>query len=188
MNPDQDNRSSARGLGEYLSSDVPAQLVMAGDLPMALLSRPVEGVSVLRFDTLADAENHKSQYVTDNDGAGPLTLVLQLEVDTPQLVQCLGRAIRAFPYRVLVHCAQAQARSPESTNLADELFFSLGFRKLQLIADETVSHTPVLLRMFEYRLSQYKTSPDWLNARFWANPARFENDEDPDVYCDDEEE
>jgi len=44
---------------------------------------------------------------------------------------------------------------------------------------------------FEYRMSQYKPAPEWLNARYWANPERFEVQEDPDGFCessDDEEE
>jgi len=39
-------------------------------------------------------------------------------------------------------------------------------------------------RWYEYRLSHYKQAPDWLNARFWANPERFKLDDDPDVYFD----
>ena len=30
------------------------------------------------------------------------------------------------------------------------------------------------LRIHYYDLDTYKTVPDWLNARFWANPERWE--------------
>ena len=28
--------------------------------------------------------------------------------------------------------------------------------------------------MFEFRLHDYKQRPDWLNARYWAHPERFD--------------
>lgn len=43
------------------------------------------------------------------------------------------------------------------------------------------------IRWFEYRMTTYKPAPDWLNARFWANPERYAISEDPDLYCDEEE-
>lgn len=30
------------------------------------------------------------------------------------------------------------------------------------------------LRLYDYDLATYKTVPDWLNARFWANPERWQ--------------
>ena len=42
--------------------------------------------------------------------------------------------------------------------------------------------------LYEYRLRDYKQPPDWLNARFWANPARFDLDEESSDYEDGTEE
>ncbi len=189
MKPNQPDKTPDRFLGDYLYSDVPAQLLVAGDLSAALLSRPVDGVSLHRFNTLAEAERHVSQHATIqlSQDAGPSTLVLQLNACEPHLEQRLGRAIRAFPHRVLVHCTHSADKATDDTFINDDVFFAFGFRKLQLATDK-VAGEPESTRWFEFRLSQYKAAPDWLNARFWANPERFESDEDPDIYCDDDEE
>ena len=55
-----------------------------------------------------------------------------------------------------------------------------GFRKLQLEHQGTI-------RLFEYCLSEYKQPPDWLNARYWANPERYGLTGDHDSYSEDGE-
>ncbi len=82
----------------------------------------------------------------------------------------LGKAVRRFPERLVV--------SIDSPEPADTAFFAFGFRKLQLTEQGSI-------RLFEYCLSEYKQPPDWLNARYWANPDRFESDEDSDIYSED---
>jgi len=47
--------------------------------------------------------------------------------------------------------------------LDDETFRALGFT---LSATDTAAN----LRIYDYDLATYKTVPDWLNARYWANP------------------
>lgn len=81
----------------------------------------------------------------------------------------LGQAVRRFPERLVV--------SIESEEPEDAAFFAFGFRKLQMGQQESI-------RLFEYCLSEYKQSPDWLNARYWANPERFSLDDDPDYDSD----
>jgi len=51
--------------------------------------------------------------------------------------------------------------------LDEAMFRALGFK---LYATDTTDGT----RIHEYDLDTYKTVPDWLNARFWANPERWE--------------
>jgi len=51
--------------------------------------------------------------------------------------------------------------------LDDETFRALGFT---LSATDTAEN----LRIYDYDLATYKTVPDWLNARYWANPERWE--------------
>jgi len=90
--------------------------------------------------------------------------------------QLLGQAVRGFPARLVVYTSDARA--------TDTVFFSFGFRKLQVEGNsESTSDT----RWYEFRLSHYKQQPHWLNARFWANPERFELDYDADIYSDEEE-
>jgi hypothetical protein len=46
-------------------------------------------------------------------------------------------------------------------------FLALGFMQLDCDAAENV-------RLYSFDIETYKTVPDWLNARFWAHPERWE--------------
>ena len=81
----------------------------------------------------------------------------------------LGLACRLFPQRLLVHVGENGLQLPARR------FFALGFRRLSTgvrqKAGAEFSDT-----LYEYRLSDYKQPPAWLNSRFWANPERFSID------------
>ncbi len=49
-------------------------------------------------------------------------------------------------------------------NIARDDLFSLGFHRFNNTLHE---------RLFMFSLSGYKTVPQWLNSRYWANPERF---------------
>ena len=51
--------------------------------------------------------------------------------------------------------------------LDDATFRALGFTESTIAPAEDV-------RVYFYDIDTYKTVPDWLNARFWANPERWE--------------
>ena len=173
-----------RFLGDYLFNESPAQLVIVGQLADALLRSPPEGVQVQQFTALDDAaalamSPHQSTQQAHR------TLVLQIKPEHHDLSLYLGRAIRAFPHRVLLHCYTP----PDTPALSNDTFYAFGFRALPVMQEEGAQqgHT----YWYEYQLSDYKSAPDWLNARFWANPDRFDLIENPDEYCeefDDEEE
>ena len=172
-----------RFLGDYLFSESPAQLVIVGDVSEELLRSPAAGIQVLQCNALDDAE---AVAVAPAQLTQTIhrTLILQIKPDHHELELHLGRAIRAFPHRVLLHCHISSDKTP----FTDNTFFAFGFKSLHVMQDEGMceGHT----RWYEYRLSDYKSAPDWLNARFWANPDRFDLAENPDEYCDefDEEE
>ena len=44
---------------------------------------------------------------------------------------------------------------------------------LALQASEHFQREEQTLTLFTYDLREYKQVPDWLNAKFWANPERF---------------
>ena len=158
---------------EYLLSSQPASLTIVGQQsPVAVQasSDAQEALRVLQFDTLAECDAAAEQPST-----GVSVALLHLEDDArlqgdSALASELGKAVRRFPERLVV--------SIDSAEPADTAFFAFGFRKLQLAEQGSI-------RLFEYCLSEYKQPPDWLNARFWANPDRFENDEDSDIYSED---
>jgi hypothetical protein len=56
---------------------------------------------------------------------------------------------------------------PTTCVLDEDAFRALGFTLAAVDAD-------AVKRIHEYDLSTYKTIPDWLNARFWAHPERWE--------------
>jgi hypothetical protein len=56
---------------------------------------------------------------------------------------------------------------PADCALDEAMFRALGFT---LSATDPTAN----MRIHYYDLDTYKTVPDWLNARFWANPERWE--------------
>ncbi len=85
------------------------------------------------------------------------------------LEQTLGDACRLFPHQLLVQLQKL----PGDWSAAP--LFAFGFREMKASVGSTV---------FEFRLSDYKAPPAWLNARFWANPERYEQPDDPDEFSD----
>ena len=47
------------------------------------------------------------------------------------------------------------------------------FFALALQASECFQREQQTLHLFTYDLLSYKQVPDWLNAKFWANPGKF---------------
>jgi len=85
------------------------------------------------------------------------------------LEQTLGDACRLFPHQLLV-----ELQHLPSDWSADPLY-AFGFRRVA---------SPPESAVFEFRLSEYKTPPAWLNARYWAHPERYATDSDPDQFSD----
>lgn len=85
------------------------------------------------------------------------------------LSQRIGAACRASPERLLVW----QIDDLGGDRVPAEVFFSFGFRRVLECIEDGRHHV-----VHEYRLAEYKSPPDWLNSRFWANPERFELDTD----------
>ena len=196
--PDTAPRAS---LAEYLCARLPVQIFIVGDLPQQQLALQRTGVFIHQASTVNDALSQAEQAaptVSEELSASdqlPAThtggqktaarkkelmqmLVLDLPTDQDNRQLLLGKAVRGFPDCVIVRCGKHQDSAAE-----DAAFFALGFNRLPLNpADPAQSET---CSWFEYRLSQYKAAPQWLNARFWANPERFNDEEEPDIYCDD---
>lgn len=103
---------------------------------------------------------------------GGIALAYLAPADVP-LDWRLGHLCRMFPKGVVVELSQ-------HLTAPDEQFFAYGFRKF--VASAGKSDKRLLdwqelrrhSRCFEYQLTNYKAVPDWLNARFWAHPERFD--------------
>lgn len=78
----------------------------------------------------------------------------------------LGLACRASPKLLLVEQTTAET---SDFMVKDEQFFAFGFRVVEKITESGVQRA-----LYSYSLSEYKQAPDWLNAKFWARPERFD--------------
>lgn len=174
-----------QGLKDYIFEDSVASVFLVGAVFDQLLSSAQVDAKIERLKSLRDAEG----VVASLRHGESATLVLDTSVLGQTVEESLGRALRSFPHRVLLHCVTAS----DDVLLSDNVFFAFGFRKVlhvppsALPSDSPAEMQGQEIRWFEYRLSSYKPAPDWLNARFWANPERYALQEDPDLYSDEEE-
>jgi hypothetical protein len=81
-------------------------------------------------------------------------------LDAPRAQQLIGRVRLYAAPRILIAAQPGCA-------LDDAAFRALGFTLSLVDTTENV-------RVYHYDLDTYKTVPDWLNARFWAHPERWE--------------
>lgn len=100
----------------------------------------------------------------DDPPGPPCALALGVDalngLDARQAEQLIGRTRLYLAPRILL---AAHAAGP----LDEDTFRALGFT---LSAADPAAQ----VRIHYYDLDTYKTVPDWLNARFWANPERWE--------------
>lgn len=172
-----------QSLAACLLAGQPNNLVIVGNASGSSLVTAAGGdyaPQILRFDNLGHCLARDSQAVLAQQSGSTVALI-ELSSDTLDsaglsLDSALGQSVRLFPDRLVVGL--------DSTEPEDTTFFAFGFRMLRIDGAGST-------RWFEYCLREYKRPPDWLNARYWANPERFGLDEDPDIYCEengDEEE
>jgi len=143
---------------------------------LALHSESNAGMlTVLSFSNI-DSATTSSPLRKVVDGGGSLVALLSLAAGDESWDRSLGKACLAFPDRLLVEHTVAigttervgagQANEPEAS---PNRFFAFGFKR-------RMQHTSERSRrsLYEFRLRDYKQAPEWLNARFWAHPERFD--------------
>lgn len=81
-------------------------------------------------------------------------------LDAPHAQQLISRTRLYTAPRILIAAQSGCA-------LDDATFRALGFTLSGTDTAENIS-------IYHYDLATYKTVPDWLNARFWAHPERWE--------------
>ena len=100
----------------------------------------------------------------DQQSPAPCALVLGIDVlntlDADQARHLISQSRLYAAPRILL---AASSTCP----LDVDAFRALGFMLL-------ATDTPINMRVFHYDLDSYKTVPDWLNARYWAHPERWE--------------
>ncbi|MFK7853176.1 MAG: DUF6231 family protein [Granulosicoccus sp.] len=201
--------SQGMHLGDYLLGDRPESIIIVGSQQIDIEWGDNKAVPpVYQFKSLGEVGHAKV-----STPASPAVAILLLNSVTDSVDEVLGAAVRRFPDRLLariknttlasdtsmglmsdrriaresslLEAGASSAATPANASIADHRLFAFGFKRLKIVE---LSSDTTQARWFEYRLSSYKSSPHWLNAQFWANPERFELDEELDEYYDDEDE
>jgi hypothetical protein len=97
-------------------------------------------------------------------GQPPCALALAVDalngLDAQQAQHLISQVRLYIAPRVLI-------AAPPGCALDEATFRALGFT---LSGTDTAEN----VRIYDYDLDTYKTVPDWLNARYWAHPERWE--------------
>ena len=111
-----------------------------------------------------------SEYIRGCSAAGrdaaDCVICMHLSGLTDNPDELLGTACRASPRLVI---AEHSSHDETEQTVNDEQFFAFGFRLLGR-SEHAGGHSS----WYAFSLSDYKQAPDWLNARFWAHPERFD--------------
>lgn len=201
-------------LAEYLAVDSPVQLVTIGT-PMTAtgwLDGHLALDTIQHFDTLADYVAQRSTPETQLVAPAPTAAFLAIDANNGGVSELLGQAVRQFPDTLAVCTDQsdipetlffsfgfqrmgafATSESPSVAKSASPARAApssntdgASHESKRLLESGADPLTSVPLRWFVYRLRDYKQPPSWLNARFWANPERYELDDESDIYCEDD--
>ncbi|MCO7522209.1 MULTISPECIES: DUF6231 family protein [Pseudomonas] len=106
---------------------------------------------------------------------GPLPAALAGQrFDLALLVDCLEHLPKRTGLELLGGIRNLNAsRVAVLADLAACGWQATDFFALALSANEKFQRDEQVLSLFTYDLHDYKQVPDWLNARFWANPENF---------------
>jgi len=160
-----------RALATQLLSGEPGKVVLVGK-PTFRLQANIDNL-------LADeAYSAPAPQITQHDSMNQFidvdgcvshkcALCLYLPSDTDDPEKLLGAACRISPGLVLVEHTNTGAGLKL---FGDERFFAYGFRRLGQVPEVS----GLQRQWYAYSLRDYKQSPEWLNARFWAHPERFD--------------
>ena len=107
--------------------------------------------------------------------AGPLPAELAAQrFDLALVVDCLEHIPKREGLQLLGGIRNLNAsRIAVLANLQACGWQTTDFYSLALQTSERFARDAQVLTLFTYDLREYKQVPDWLNARFWANPENF---------------
>ncbi|UVM54792.1 DUF6231 family protein [Pseudomonas sp. B21-012] len=152
-------RTPQQALAALLDRYAPQRLLLIGE----------------RFPALeAFAHAHpQAQIAVANPGALPAELAAQ-RFDLALLVDCLEHLSKRDGLQLLGGIRNLNAsRVAVLADLSACDWQETDFFALALQASEKFQRDAQVLNLFTYDLREYKQVPDWLNAKFWANPENF---------------
>ena len=147
------------------------QLLLTGDVPAGFAAR----VKSTWPTAICEAVPVKTILaVTDYDGVvWPLAIVFSdhsvtsTDAEKAELVRLLARVRDVVASQVLHVCVSNESSHHSTWRLTDSL--ALGFSKAEFCVQGTSRAT-----VYKYEISHYKSVPDWLNSKNWANPHRWD--------------
>ncbi|UVL55226.1 DUF6231 family protein [Pseudomonas sp. B21-035] len=152
-------RTPQQALAALLDRYAPQRLLLIGE----------------RFPALeAFAQAHpQAQIAVASPGELPAELAAQ-RFDLALLVDCLEHLSKRDGLQLLGGIRNLNAsRVAVLADLSACDWQETDFFALALQASEKFQRDAQVLNLFTYDLREYKQVPDWLNAKFWANPENF---------------
>ena len=154
------SRTPQQALAALLERHAPQRLLLIG---------------ASEFPALAafEAAHPETQVFRTAPGALPAHLAGQ-RFDLALAVDCLEHLGKAEGTRLLAGIRNLNASciavlaDPAASGWSDTDFFSLALQ-----ASERFARDQQVLKLYTYDVREYKQVPDWLNAKFWANPEMF---------------
>lgn len=157
-------------LAKRLLESDPKMVALVGK-PMfrlsSMLRDPANACSVPQVTEDLKIDNYAHTFRGTDRQISDCVLCMDLPSNSANPQTQLGLACRTSPRLVLVEHSQDQITAEL---LPDEQFFAFGFRRIGNSTDISGLQT----HWYAYSLRDYKQSPKWLNARFWAHPERFD--------------
>ena len=153
--PDVINETVAR----FIADTAAQQILVVSKIPVPA----IETASTLRVTRHSDAPSADALGTRIFDVA--VIVDVQAALPRAEASALIARLRDVNARRVLVigHDAASAGRT------ADEALRAYGFRRL-LAHEAAGQHWTV----HEFSIDSYKSTPDWLNAKYWAHPERFD--------------
>jgi len=148
-----------------------SDMLLLTDQPQTLLAqlRTTNSPPPGQIDALATTDVAADMSIL-GDRRWPLVCLLEPDIDKPCLIRLLAR-IRDLHADRVIHISNTRNNNTCGWALADSL--ALGFSQIgkSVIAEQLDESE---LQIFEFDIRNYKPAPDWLNAKNWANPERWD--------------
>lgn len=153
------SRTPQQALAALLEHHAPQRLLLVGT----------------RFPALEAFAAAHPQASIDVAAPGPLPAELAgKRYDLALLVDCLEHLPKRNGLELVGGIRNLNAnRIAVLADLAASGWEDTDFYSLALQANERFQRDDQVLGLFSYDLRDYKQVPDWLNAKFWANPQNF---------------
>jgi len=157
-----DNKSLISAVAAHVAAQRPASLLALGPAAAALVPQPAApGNPALRLRVLQHARTSADLEAGDTvDLALVAGLLEESDKRSAEMLLARLRDVRARRILVVVDPERAAAQGWDQSAM-----FAMGFERLQRVTENGRA-----FELYGFDILRYKATPDWLNARFWANP------------------